>query len=479
MRKQIFLDDLPRKGKQIDWTKSIGMIIHFIYGNIEGDLQIVGRKNERDIIVKYKNKEVVFRSSRIKDCQLQKLFNKDDLIDWQFEVGQTIKDDKRDMIIIDKKIIEKYNEKEHYMSYKKYYKYHCNKCGYESWRNEGDIKSKKICPCCCKSPQVIVKDINDVATTNPELVQYFINKEDACCVSYGSNKEVWLKCPKCGNEIKETLNKFRKRNLSCSKCSDGVSYPEKFMFNVLEQLNLKVITQFGKVQQKWCKNYKYDFYFEYNNESYIIETHGLQHYDESMTFNRTLEEEQENDKLKKELALANGINHYIIINSSYSELEWMKDNILQSELNNIFDLSNIDWQQSAKFGCKSLVKEVCEYWNDKSEYESIKDVSKNFKIVCEGTIRNYLKQGTEAGWCNYDPKEESRKSACTNWMKVEVYKNDTLLYTFESGNQLIRESESKLGFKLSYKSMKKAIQVYPNSYNGFIFKAFTKEEILK
>ena len=50
-------------------------------------------------------------------------------------------------------------------------------------------------------------------------------------------------------------------------------------------------------------NYKYDFYFEHNNESYIIETHGSQHYVEGkfsvIKGGRSLEGEQENDELKR------------------------------------------------------------------------------------------------------------------------------------------------------------------------------------
>lgn len=44
MRK-IFIDDLPKRGKQqryVDWEKSIGCKVHFICDEIEGDIIIVG-----------------------------------------------------------------------------------------------------------------------------------------------------------------------------------------------------------------------------------------------------------------------------------------------------------------------------------------------------------------------------------------------------------------------------------------------------
>ena len=38
------------------------------------------------------------------------------------------------------------------------------------------------------------------------------------------------------------------------------------------------IKEYNKKHEKWVQKYRYDFYFELNNEKYIIETHGEQHY---------------------------------------------------------------------------------------------------------------------------------------------------------------------------------------------------------
>ena len=48
---------------------------------------------------------------------------------------------------------------------------------------------------------------------------------------------------------------------------------------------------------------------------------------------RTLEEEQENDELKKSLAIKNGIKDYLVIDCRESEMEFIKSNILKSQLN--------------------------------------------------------------------------------------------------------------------------------------------------
>ena len=157
--------------------------------------------------------------------------------------------------------------------------------------------------------------------------------------------------------------------LSCF-CNDGISYVEKFMYNALKQLDIKFSTQLSKTVFKWCDKYRYDFYFEYNNKQYICEINGLQHYEESFKNvksnrnRRTLKEEQKNDKLKKELALKNDIkeDNYIVIDCRYSELEWIKEHILNSNLAKIFDLSNIDWLKCHEFACCTRVKEACDLW---------------------------------------------------------------------------------------------------------------------
>ena len=108
--------------------------------------------------------------------------------------------------------------------------------------------------------------------------------------------------------------------------SDGISIPEKFMWNVLKELNIEFKTQLNKKDFDWCQNYKYDFYIPSLNM--VIETHGRQHYEKSDR-GRTLEEEQLNDKLKKELALNNNIKNYIIVDCRKSELEWLKENTIK------------------------------------------------------------------------------------------------------------------------------------------------------
>lgn len=260
----------------------------------------------------------------------------------------------------------------------------------------------------CKN--IICNQCNCIKTTHPYLIKYLVNIEDSLTYSMGSDKNIPMKCPDCGHKKNLRIPTLIRNGFSCPKCGDGKSYPEKFMFNVLEQLlNKNFITQLSKTTFKWCENYRYDFYVDIIN--CIIETHGEQHYKENTnTSNRknSLKEIQENDKNKELLAKENGIENYIIIDCRYSELEWIKNSIIQSELPKLlnFKESDINWLKCHEYACNSLVKIVCDMWND--DVKKVSYIADKLKIGKTSVIR-YLKQGVKLGWCDYDPKESLKQ----------------------------------------------------------------------
>ena len=169
--------------------------------------------------------------------------------DFKFNIGDKFKDDKKDLIIIDREYrTTKKNHNE------KWYKYKCNKCGWnEGWISEYKIEARG-CSCCCG--RTVVKGINDISTTAPWMVKFFSNKNDAYKYTCGSNKKIKTKCPDCGNEKYMIINNLFKKGFSCNKCSDGFSYPNKFMFNVLEQLNEEFVSECSPI---WVEGKFYDF----------------------------------------------------------------------------------------------------------------------------------------------------------------------------------------------------------------------------
>jgi len=245
---------------------------------------------------------------------------------------------------------------------------------------------------------------NSIAETNPELIKYLVNKEDALNYSVGTKKKLLMKCPDCGFEKPITPRRFVKNGISCPKCSDGF-YPERLLFNILEQLKLEFIPQLSKTTFSWCKNYKYDNYISKIN--CIIETHGLQHYKENKNWIISLKETQENDKQKELIARNNRITNYIILDCRKSELQWIRDSIINSELPRLlnFKEEDIDWLKAHEFALSSFVKKSCDIWL--SGITNTLEIANQLKLN-RVTITRYLKQGSLLGWCNYDPKKEQQ-----------------------------------------------------------------------
>jgi len=209
-----------------------------------------------------------------------------------------------------------------------------------------------------------------------------------------SHNKIEFKCLECNNLIKRSWDDIQQGNISCPMCSDGISYPEKFGLNLFNQLGVNYNYNSKLIKSK---NKRYDFTCE--DLKIIVETHGLQHYEDC--FNnlggRTLEEEIKNDRCKKELAEHNGYK-YIEIDCRKSEMEWIKNSILNSELAQTFNLSDIDWLKCHEFACNSFVKTVSELWNN-----GIKNTKRIAEIIklSKPTIIKYLKQGVTLGICNY------------------------------------------------------------------------------
>jgi len=237
----------------------------------------------------------------------------------------------------------------------------------------------------------------------------------------------WFKCLNDSTHVSEqkSISSFtngRRRSIDCSQCNihilaldhpelvkslDGISYPEKFMSSVLEQLNIIFKAQLSKTTLIWCNGYRYDFYL--NDLNCVIETHGMQHYrDTSGYWNMSLKETQQNDKNKEQLAKSNSIDNYITVDCRKSEIDWIKNNIMKSKLPKLlgFKESNIDWLKCHEYALSSLVKKTCELWS-----EGINDTLKiaNILMVNRATISRYLSQGSEIGWCTYDSNEEINK----------------------------------------------------------------------
>lgn len=247
--KEIHLEDLPRWGAHgkakeggINWKASIGYKVRFVYGDIEGKVEIISHEGEFSYI-KYKNKKPFkISNSHFKHCCLGELLGKY-THKFKIEIGTSFKSEKRDMIVTARKY-----RKDEKGQYYKYYNYNCNKCGDTTgWIDESNLLKGIGCGACCPAPKNIgIK--NSIVTTAPWMILYFQNGyQDAIQYTKCSSKKLYFKCPDCGRIKDKPIsisNIYYKHSIACS-CGDGQTYPFKFMFSVLEQLNVEFETEYS------------------------------------------------------------------------------------------------------------------------------------------------------------------------------------------------------------------------------------------
>lgn len=286
---------------------------------------------------------------------------------------------------------------------KKGYHYKCNRCPHTGAIREEKLKVGQGCSACANNKTII--GVNDIATTAPWMIEWFENKEDAKRFTAKSNEMARFKCVDCDFTKEMQVYSFFSNGLSCPRCSLKRGYPETMLINVLTELQISHET---RVTFDWSQKRQYDFYIPTLNM--VIETHGLQHYEDSYgVFKRTVRDEQENDSLKEALANNNGISQYIVLDCRKSELEWIKSSIMSSELPELLEFTedDVDW-----IGCHSrsintnIAQEVANQWNEGC---SVSNIASHFDLST-ATIRKHLINSAMLGWCDYDATNERKKA---------------------------------------------------------------------
>lgn len=339
----------------------------------------------------------------------------------EYNVGDVIKDDKRDLTIIDKRRIKR----------SWYYKYKCNICGYECedgyrggkpiearWYKAYEIENaKKGCACCSHS--IVVPHINSIRALRPDLSIYFMNDDD---IKYApqSGIKIDVRCPDCGY-IKEnqTISILNNYGFSCPICSTSVPIGERIICSLLESINI----DFKKEYQFDNSDKRYDFYIE--SLDTIIEVNGRQHYQE-VSGNFGVRDELVNDEFKYEFAMSKGISNYIVIDARESDFDYIKQSIVSSHLSDIIDISFVDWNFIREsINQNGKIKEMCEYWEDNTD-ATIVDMERRFHYS-EKMIYDYLKIGYKFGWCH---KREPKK--CDTHIKYTWYERKNPLTDYHN-----------------------------------------------
>lgn len=408
MRK-VFLDDLPKKegigalkGREVvDWTKSVGYKVRFTYDDIEGEVNIlICDVSKRKLTIKYNDCIFDIFIGHFAKCCLGKLLGKT-TNEFKVKIGGIFKDDKRDLVIIDKKYKPRNGKG---LSDLKWYKYKCNKCGWtEGWIEESKLLvNKRGCSCCTNRTAVL--GINTIWDTDRWMCDLGVVEEYAKKNVSGSDKKIKCICPYCGETIYKSINNIHNRKSIGCKCSDGQSYISKYIYSLLKQLNLDFQTE---VKYNWNKyinpltnkesQASIDFVIYHNKREIPLEADGKFHRTDNHMNGQTKEMSESIDKQRDDNCLKYLGEETIRISDEGD----IKANILNSRLSKEFNLSNIDWSKCEEFAINSnKVKEVCDYWNNKDDDTTI--VSMTYELnISRSAIRKYLKQGANLNWCSY------------------------------------------------------------------------------
>ena len=305
------------------------------------------------------------------------------------------------------------------------------------------------CPYCTGHK---VNETNCLSVLRPDLVQYLKNKQDGNKVTLQSQIKLEVKCPNCGFEKTMIVGELTNQGFSCPICGDGISFPNKFIRNMLTMLGVDFIPEWSP---EWAGRRRYDVMFMYNNQSVIVEMDGAFHTKESQY--KTLKRNQKTDKEKEELAKKNGCK-LIRINCDQSHGKAIFNSILKSELSKMFDLTEFDYIECEIRSVKSLLVQICKYYN---EYPaaSTKELASLFQISISAVLR-YLRKGKELGICTVPVKEKQKQKKSVKVIQTtsKIEKN------YKSIADLVRSFKDDFGKAISENTLYRA--THPKNETG-------------
>lgn len=287
----------------------------------------------------------------------------------------------------------------------------CKICGWGNdgeWRTRpGNLLNGSGCPVCSghivgSAPEYK----NSVwASKHREYFSQYITEEQMKKYNIGSSYKILMVCPDCGKSKMIAPYTVLRQGFGCV-CGDGISYPNKFMYSLLDQLKVAYTFEYTP---EWSNKKRYDIYID--SLSCIVENHGLQHYTGWNNHAENLQQQQFTDAEKQQLALNNGIKNYIILNCKESSIEWIKKSVMNSILPQLlhFSADDVNWDECDRYATKNLAKVVCEYYNTHPELNPI-DVAQNLHLGYSA-VMSYLKKGVKYGWCTYNLSENRKKGA--------------------------------------------------------------------
>ena len=313
----------------------------------------------------------------------------------------------------------------------------CKICKHVWFARPRDVLRGHGCPVCSGNVIGSAPEYRNSiwASEYKEYFSNFLTEEQMKSYMPHSSIRIDAKCPNCGLYKNIMISNLYRYGIGCM-CQDGVSFPNKFVSNVISQLKINMKTEYAP---SWAQKRKYDIYLP--DYKLIIENHGGQHYFNTGIYHvsRTLEEEQQNDLLKYNLALKNGVTNYVVLDCRNSSKDWIKTSIMNSVLPAIlhFKEEDIDWDCALLYAMTSLVKTSANLFNEGYHTKDISNIIGSHR----STVCRWLKVATQLGLCDYRPEDET---TFANSKQIRCIELDLIFSSVRKAAEFIKQSSTSI-----------------------------------
>ena len=189
----------------------------------------------------------------------------------------------------------------------------CKKCGYEFQRQANYFLKYNKCPLCdhkINTTESYKKRVEEATNGEYSLVSEYV-KDDV---------KVLIKHNDCGFIYSITPSNFNQHGTKCPRCKRLESKGEAKIRYWLEKNNIQYEKEYRFDE---LARYPFDYKIIKNNQIYLIEFQGEQHYKPKKHFGgeKSFEIQQQRDKIKKEFCKEKGYNLIEIPYYDYKRVE--------------------------------------------------------------------------------------------------------------------------------------------------------------
>lgn len=253
---------------------------------------------------------------------------------YEYSIGDTFQTRHGIMTIVDAAEIQWKDKR-----YRRLYTLRCER-GHQYDIDESYLKAGRLRTCKkCNHPTIM--------ETDPEFGGWFVDSAIPYQKSRYSHSKADFYCQKCGKIAEEkNINTIYQRGyVPCPYCSSGISYPERYIYALLLQMNISFVREYADYfhEEGRKRHYKYDFYDRDRN--LVIEVHGEQHFLPG-SFEKmggySLKQIEELDLKKKRYATEVLGMDYVYLDCRKSDPNWIRNQVTKKL--SFYPLEAVDWK---------------------------------------------------------------------------------------------------------------------------------------